>query len=44
MADEKAKIVTDATGPGSGHAPAQPETAAQVPQAGTARSRVSRPG
>ena len=30
MADEKAKIVTDATGPGSG--PAQPETAAQVPK------------
>ena len=24
MADEKAKIVTDATGPGSGPAPAQP--------------------
>ena len=32
MADEKAKIVTDATGPGSGPAPAQPETAAQVPK------------
>ena len=25
MADEKAKIVTDATGPSSGPAPAQPE-------------------
>ena len=32
MADEKAKIVTDATGPGSGPAPAQPEAAAQVPK------------
>ena len=32
MADEKAKIVTDAIGPGSGPAPAQPETAAQVPK------------
>ena len=32
MADEKAKIVTDATGPSSGPAPAQPETAAQVPK------------
>ena len=32
MADEKAKIVTDATGPGSGPAPAQPEVAAQVPK------------
>ena len=32
MADEKAKIVTDATGPGSGPAPAQPETAAHVPK------------
>ena len=31
MADEKAKIVTDSTGPGSGPAPAQPEAAAQVP-------------
>ena len=30
MADEKAKIVTDATGPGSGPAPAQPEADAQV--------------
>ena len=30
MADEKAKIVTDATGPSSGPAPAQPEAAAQV--------------
>ena len=30
MADEKAKIVTDATGSGSGHAPAQPEVDAQV--------------
>ena len=30
MADEKAKIVTDATGPGSGPAPAQPEVDAQV--------------
>ena len=29
MADEKAKIVTDATGPGSGPAPAQPEVDAQ---------------
>ena len=32
MADEKAKIVTDATGPGSGPAPAQPEVDAQVPK------------
>ena len=32
MADEKAKIVTDATGPGSGPAPVQPEAAAQVPK------------
>ena len=32
MADEKAKIVTDATGPSSGPAPAQPEVAAQVPK------------
>ena len=32
MADEKAKIVTDATGPSSDPAPAQPETAAQVPK------------
>ena len=32
MADEKAKIVTDATGPSSGPAPAQPEAAAQVPK------------
>ena len=32
MADEKAKIVTEATGPGFGPAPAQPETAAQVPK------------
>ena len=32
MADEKAKIVTDSTGPGSGPAPAQPEAAAQVPK------------
>ena len=32
MDDEKAKIVTDATGPSSGPAPAQPETAAQVPK------------
>ena len=30
MADEKAKIVTDATGPSSGPAPAQPEVNAQV--------------
>ena len=30
MADEKAKIVTDSTGPGSGPAPAQPEVDAQV--------------
>ena len=30
MADEKAKIVTDTTGPSSGPAPAQPEAAAQV--------------
>ena len=30
IADEKAKIVTDATGPSSGPAPAQPEAAAQV--------------
>ena len=30
MADEKEKIVTDATGPGSGPAPAQPEVDAQV--------------
>ena len=30
MADEKVKIVTDATGPSSGPAPAQPEAAAQV--------------
>ena len=30
MADEKTKIVTDATGPGSGPAPAQPEVDAQV--------------
>ena len=32
MADEKAKIVTDATGPGSDPTPAQPEAAAQVPK------------
>ena len=32
MADEKAKIVTDATEPGSGPAPAQPEAAAQAPK------------
>ena len=32
MADEKATIVTDATGPGSGPAPAQPEVDAQVPK------------
>ena len=32
MADEKAKIVTDATEPGSGPAPALPEAAAQVPK------------
>ena len=32
MADEKAKIVTDATGPGSGPAPALSEAAAQVPK------------
>lgn len=32
MDDEKAKIVTDATGPGSGPAPAQPEATAQVPK------------
>ena len=32
MADEKSKIITDATGPGSGPAPAQPEAAAQVPK------------
>mgnify|MGYP007047937521 CR=1 FL=1 len=32
MADEKAKIVTDATGPDSGPVPAQPEAAAQVPK------------
>ena len=32
MADEKGKIVTDATGPGSGPAPAQPEVAAQDPK------------
>ena len=32
MADEKAKIVTDATGPSSGPAPAQPEVDAQVPK------------
>ena len=32
MADEKAKIVTDTTGPGAGPAPAQPEAAAQVPK------------
>ena len=32
MADEKAKIVTDATGPGSGPAPALPEATAQVPK------------
>ena len=32
MADEKAKIVTDATGSGSGPAPAQPEATAQVPK------------
>ena len=44
MADEKAKIVTDATGPGSGPAPAQPEAARTGSQAGTARSRGSRPG
>ena len=31
MADEKAKIVTDATGSSSGPAPAQPEVDAQVP-------------
>lgn len=30
MADEKVKIVTDATGPSSGPAPAQPEVDAQV--------------
>jgi len=32
MADEKAKIVTDATGPGSDPAPAQPEAGAQAPK------------
>ena len=32
MADEKAEIVTDTTGPGAGPAPAQPEAAAQVPK------------
>lgn len=32
MADEKAKIVTDTTGPGAGPAPAQPESAAQIPK------------
>ena len=32
MADEKAKIITDAIGPGSGSAPAQPEVGAQVPK------------
>ena len=32
MADEKAKIVTDAAGPGSGPTPAQPEAGAQAPK------------
>lgn len=32
MGDEKAKIVTDTTGPGAGPAPAQLEAAAQVPK------------
>lgn len=40
MADEKAKIVTDATGPGSGPA----RSSRTGSQAGTARSRGSRPG
>ena len=46
MADEKGKIVTDATGPDAGPAPAQPEAGggAPSPQAGTAYSRGSRPG
>ena len=43
MADEKAKIVTDATGPGSGPAPAQPESAAQVPKQEQPAPEVSAP-
>ena len=34
MADEKAKIVTDATGPGSGPVQTWPEAAAQVSKQG----------
>ena len=43
MADEKAKIVTDATEPGSGPAPAQPEAAAQVPKQEQPAPEVSAP-
>ena len=43
MADEKAKIVTDATGPGSGPAPAQPEAAAQAPKQEQPAPEVSAP-
>ena len=43
MADEKAKIVTDATEPGSGPAPAQPEAAAQVPNQEQPAPEVSAP-
>ena len=43
MADEKAKIVTDATEPGSGPAPAQPEAAAQVPKQEQSTPEVSAP-
>jgi len=41
MADEKAKIVTDATGPGS--TPAQPEAGAQVPKQEQPTSEASAP-
>ena len=43
MADEKAKIVTDATEPGSGPAPAQPEAAAQIPKQEQPAPEVSAP-
>ena len=43
MADEKAKIVTDATEPGSGPAPAQPEAAAQAPKQEQPAPEVSAP-
>ena len=43
MADEKAKIVTDATGPVSGPAPAQPEVDAQVPKQEQSAPEASSP-